>query len=1150
MTLANGKEYKLAIRIAGVVDKSYDVSLLSASNSLKAFQRNMQNINGAFTHLDQGFDKIVSAGKACFHAITTAAAVAAPAVGAVAAAAVKVGSEFEAEMSTVQAISGATADELKELTEKARDVAQQTVFSAKEVGSAMEYMGMAGWKAQDMIDGIDGIISLAAASGEDLAMVSDIVTDSLTAMGQTAGEAGHFADIMAQAAMNSNTNVELMGETFKYAAPVAGALGYSMEDLATATGLMASSGIKGSLAGTSLRNIMTRMAKPTKESQDAMDALGLSLEDETGRMYSLMEIMQMLRKNFSEGADAEKMQAALTELAGLTDEQISEIQEGLGDLTATEEAFYAAELGGARGMSGLLAIANSSDEDFYKLAEAIYAADGAAEKMAGVRLDNLQGDVTILKDAVSDAGIELYYLVNDELRSLVQKVTEAVNKAKVKIPEVFKRISTAFPTFKRNFTRFAEPVFNAILNIGKWVAEHGRGITSIIAGIAAATAAFKIEKGLFQVFEWIATLGSFGAATPVILGIAGALGVLGGAVAAYNLHREKMIDENLAAHFGDVALSMKEIQEAAAYITGSDDLNAVYDALKNFEDLENIAGQIRSVVDELNKTEWKVAIGMELTEDETSSYKENIDTYIENAKEYAKQAEYAVVVNLEVALSGLSEEDLEQSNLVSTVEGFYERKQDELAQLGTQLNWAMTQAFNDGFLNIQEAETIRRIRQQMADIQEQLAIGEIEGNYAWLRMDYDRSMTGQMLTPDSFRNLIAEVIQEDENANAAFKESFKNAYAATYAARDEFASEEEYQAAIDELYKSREQKEAEQAIRSTGFLVDIIQSAYTDKAEGTVTEIGGILDEYSNGFYNWNENPEVLWNSIINEAMSGYSDEAILTLLDEMSTNIDLLKSLDVDLLSDESAAELQELLNLINTLQATGGDRSSMYKTVADVVLGSDAFDPAMKAYVEAHYAEWTGAGEAIPEGITEGIANGVLENTDAIDTAAAELYDYTQKSLIDTFAQPITVSFDLKIGYEGLSMQAASAYAAAGVIPLADRNKYIRGHADGGFVMNKELSWLAEEGPEAVVPLDGSARAVALWEQTGRLLGMESIADRYDLGDGSGGAPAISYSPTLQFYGGTPSREDLDGALAMSQEQFDEMMEQYMRTKSRMAY
>ena len=204
-------------------------------------------------------------------------------------AAVKSTMDFDTAMSTVQATSGATATEMSELRDKAKEMGETTQFSATESAEALNYMAMAGWKTEEMMGGIEGIMHLAAASGEELATTSDIVTDALTAFGMKADEAGRFADVLAAAATNANTNVSMMGESFKYVAPVAGSLGYSIEDVSIALGLMANSGIKADMAGTSLRNMLQRMAKPTKESQAAMDRLGISLEDDSGRMYSFRD---------------------------------------------------------------------------------------------------------------------------------------------------------------------------------------------------------------------------------------------------------------------------------------------------------------------------------------------------------------------------------------------------------------------------------------------------------------------------------------------------------------------------------------------------------------------------------------------------------------------------------------------------------------------------------------------------------------------------------------------------------------------------------------------------------------------------------------------------------------------------------------------
>lgn len=354
--------------------------------------------------LKDGLSGIGSFAEKGFGVLKTSAEVAAKAVAGVSAAlgagvtaAIKVGSSFESEMSKVAAISGATGDDLAALTQKAKDMGASTMFSASESAEAMEYMAMAGWKTTDMLNGIEGIMNLAAASGEDLATTSDIVTDALTAFGLAAEDSTHFADILASASSNANTNVSMMGETFKYVAPVAGALGYSAEDAAVAIGLMANSGIKASQAGTSLRSIMSRLAKPTDEVQAAMDRLGISMTNSDGSMKSLDEIMVDLREGFS-------------------------------GLSEAESASVAASLAGQEAMSGLLAIVSASDDDFNKLKDSIYNCDGASAQMAETMQDNLQGKLTILKSAAEGLGIVIYESIEEPLKNLADSGQEALTK--------------------------------------------------------------------------------------------------------------------------------------------------------------------------------------------------------------------------------------------------------------------------------------------------------------------------------------------------------------------------------------------------------------------------------------------------------------------------------------------------------------------------------------------------------------------------------------------------------------------------------------------------------------------------------------------------------------------------------------------------
>lgn len=360
--------------------------------------------------------------------LTAALGAAATAVGGIVTASINIGKEFEAGMSGVAAISGATGEDFEALKAKAMEMGASTAFSATEAASAMEYMAMAGWKTEDMISGIEGIMNLAAASGADLATTSDIVTDALTAFGMTAAESGRFSDVMAAASSNANTNVELMGETFKYVGAAAGAMGYSIEDMAVATGLMANAGIKGSQAGTALRSTITRMAKPTKESQEAMDALGISLTDSQGNMKEFSEIM-------------------------------AEMRAGMSSMTEDQKASYAAMLGGQEAMSGLLAIANASDEDFNKLTEAINNSAGAAQEMAAVKLDNLQGDIENLMGGLETMGIMIYDTLQPSLRGIVQEAGGMVDS-----------LTTAFQ--EGGFDGLVSEVGNVLATVVTRVAEY------------------------------------------------------------------------------------------------------------------------------------------------------------------------------------------------------------------------------------------------------------------------------------------------------------------------------------------------------------------------------------------------------------------------------------------------------------------------------------------------------------------------------------------------------------------------------------------------------------------------------------------------------------------------------------------------------
>lgn len=429
-----------------------------------------------------------------------------------------VGSNFESAMSQVGAVSGANAEDLEKLTDKAQEMGEKTKFSASESAEAFNYMAMAGWKTEDMLNGIEGIMNLAAASGADLATASDIVTDALTAMGYSAQDAGRLADVMAAASSNANTNVEMMGATFQYAAPIVGALGYNMEDTAVAIGLMANAGIKADKAGTALRSVLTRLSAPPKECANEMEKLGISMTDSEGNMKSLDDIMQDLRKAFS-------------------------------NLSETEQTAAAKHIAGAEAMSGLLAIVNAAPADYDKLTEAVKNSEGAAASMAETMQDNVGGKLTLLKSKIEGIMIKLFKKASDQMKDGIDTVGEALDKVdwdKVG-DEIGKFATKAADLFKYIITN-SSTIISTLKTIGTimatvFISNKIAGATSAVVGLVNAF--MKAKTATEALSKATSLLGLNMYALPIMAVVAAA-----GVIYTQLQKTKKEIEENAQAVYG------------------------------------------------------------------------------------------------------------------------------------------------------------------------------------------------------------------------------------------------------------------------------------------------------------------------------------------------------------------------------------------------------------------------------------------------------------------------------------------------------------------------------------------------------------------------------------------------------------------------
>ena len=477
VVLAQGENSEKAKKLAG--------SISELSEKLEDNKRKMKDADSAADKLDKSIENVADSAEHSKGGISTmqialgnlVADGIRTAIGAMKdfiVESVKVGMNFDSAMSKVQAVSGASGEELEQLRSKAKQMGADTKFSATDAADAFNYMAMAGWKTEDMLEGIDGIMNLSAASGTDLATTSDIVTDALTAMGYSAKDSGRLADVMAAASSNANTNVEMMGGTFQYVAPVVGALGYSMEDTAVAIGLMANSGIKAEKAGTAMRSWLSRMAAPTKESGEAMAALGLSITNADGTMKPLSQNMQELREKFK----------------GLTEEQ---------------KAQYAKSLAGQEAMSGLLAIVNSSDQDFDKLTNAVANSNGAAKEMSEIMQDNLGGDMDNLKSKIESVQIAMF----EQLRPVLRTVAQFLGK-----------VAEAF----------------------EWLVKNGAWLKPIIIGVATAFAIFAGKLAIVAIIKKVnaamVVLNTTMKSNPILLIISLIAGLVMAFIYAYK-HSEK-----------------------------------------------------------------------------------------------------------------------------------------------------------------------------------------------------------------------------------------------------------------------------------------------------------------------------------------------------------------------------------------------------------------------------------------------------------------------------------------------------------------------------------------------------------------------------------------------------------------------------------
>lgn len=721
--------------------------------------------------------------------------------------------DFESMMSQVKAISGATGQAFDDLTAKAQEMGATTKFTATESAEAFNYMAMAGWKPQQMIDGISGIMSLAAASGEDLGTTSDIVTDAITAFGLTAGDAGHFADVLAQASANANTDVSMLGESFKYVAPVAGAMKYSIEDTSLALGLMASANVKGSMSGTALKTSIANMVKPTNDMAEAMDKYGISITDGEGNLKSLKGVIDNVRGS-------------------------------LGGLSRDEQTAVASTIFGKEAMAGMLAIVNASEEDYNKLSNAIYNAKDAAEGMADTMLDNLKGSFTLMQSAIegtenafgkrlspylrdiaggiADAmpgitdGINAVMdVVDDKIAGVKRKITDMTSSDEWKNADLFGKIDIAWDSI------IAKPFGNWVSGDGAQLISTGlgtlfssasailpggekAGLTSwLSAGILAKGAATVAQKGK-SIVETLSPIGdaigniteAAGNANDVMdfvgnlssmipvgakvgLAAAGITAAIIGIKLAIDKYNQTQLENSLEEHFGKIKLSADEVKDAAAGILNQKYLTNVELALNEVQNADNLRAEAQKALESNDVLEFKSRVGITLTADEQQEYTDNINTFVESKISELESRTFAAHIHVQTYLAGTED----GQTLAQNIKEWARADNLELSDLSSQLSQKVSEALKDGIIDVNEEEAISALQEKMNSITARWKEAEAQAQWDWINQKYGH-LSAADLESGSFTDLMDEMRSQRETAMESIKADTTQWYSELEAMKD------------------------------------------------------------------------------------------------------------------------------------------------------------------------------------------------------------------------------------------------------------------------------------------------------------------------------------------------------------------------------
>ena len=1095
------KEYKLVVRIAGIMDASLGKSAALTKKQMRdiAKQAAAPGALGPIEQLAKN-DKILNAP---YNAIKKIGKVGAVAMGTISAAAlaagkkaVDVGMDFDKAMSSWKGTAKATEAEFNIAREAAMKYGRETTKTATESANALEYMALAGWSVNDSVKALPSVLKLSEATNLDLARTSDLVTDSMSATGEVIGENGEnlqrFLDVATMANNKSNQTAEQLMEAWIQTGGVFKGLKVDIEDSATALGVLANRGIKGSEAGTALNAIMINLTTGAGQAGKAMKKLGVSA--------------------FQDG-----------KFKGLK-QTLTEVRDKLSGLTEEEQNYYKARIGGKHHIDAFTHLLNGLDavkdgkNEWDGLNESLRNANGSLQQMAATKMDNLWGDTKILESAMQDLGIKVSDAINIPLRDGAKAFTNMVYASDGFIGN----LEEMYPKLKRGAEGFGEFI-KPVLKIGEFFVSNPEWLTGAVTGFASMAVVMKGFSLYSNVATGIPKLIAFLTANPVLVAVT-AIGALAGGIigvaTAIDAYKAKEGKKDLSKRFGDMKLSLKELNDVAMEIVGKKTFERLSQASKQLSAVGQYSKEIDRTAESLQKLQLRLSVNSDFNKEDAEKLGTELESLASGVSNLVSEQQIA----MHFSIRGLfGEGDATGEGLIKQFDGMYTSIRGEVERIGKQLGDEYKKAMEDGIITPIEQETINALTQQLLDLKEQVMQAENKAKWDLLSNDVENTP----LTSESFANLVnksGEYAKEmEENADESAKNAMAQASLALERSNkrglvpgdDEYFNQSMYDKTVSEIKKQRQSVVVEAKTKPIDILTDKLLSAY-----------GQEFAERDNRIRNLEPGAVLRYDE--EDLVRFENKKAQRGLEDHLKEYAEPIKQFREEVASMETIPEdVQKTLDKLDKLESVTGDKKQRKKFLQNFFGSESELTESAKYYASVYgYSLKKEFSKPISVNTNIQLQNGSMSGMENILNSVRNFFSGQNVKVnmpIAPFANP--------------AAKVESTAKAKGL----DKPSLIRKFAVGGRVNGPTNALIGEGGyAEYVIPMNNSARAASLLQQAN--------AELSGINPSVGGQQNISYSPVINISGGNAN--ELKAALTDSYADFKAMMDRYARETRRVSF